>query len=358
LDGATPPPGDRAQAIDGFLLALLDGAERFAAANAPPRFALGAGPLDLTLEVGGALYARRLTAGFATPASGGNQGLRVIALDGAATGLGAPGDWHFPVTQRGHLERLHEQPALGLTARFDPDTLTWRVLSLPRRLAVVWTADAAGLPEWEDAAPLRDIIHWASAPHPWLLAHAACVGQGGRAGGRAVLLAGAGGAGKSTTTAACVLAGMQTTGDDFVLADPDARVAHALYDTIKLGPESLALLPGWAGAIANPGRDADQKARIHLRQARPGALASTLKLGALLLPAVSGAARTTIAPAQPGEAMRALVPSTAFLLRGGAAGAIRKAGVLARALPAFRLSLGPDPAEAAAVIAAFLRRGG
>lgn len=339
------------EAIDRFLLSLLDGAERFAAANQPQRFELRAGPLDLTLDVAGALYARRLTAAFAAPGTGRSPGVRVIALDGAATGLGAPGAWHFPVTQRGHLERLHEQPALGLTARFDPDTRTWRVLSLPRRLAVVWTADAAALPEWEDAAPLRDIIHWASAPEPWLLVHAACVG----AGGRGALLAGAGGSGKSTTTAACVLAGMQTTGDDFVLTDPGGGAAHALYDTIKLGPDSLDMLPGWAGAIANPGRDADQKARIHLRRARPDSLAPTLKLDALLLPTISGAPRTAIAPAPPGEAVRALVPSTAFLLRGGAAASIRKAGALARALPAFRLSLGRDPAEAAAFIAAFLR---
>jgi hypothetical protein len=53
--------------------------------------------------------------------------------------------------------------------------------------------------------------------------------------------------------------------------------------------------------------------------------------------------------------VRALVPSTAFLLRGGAAASIRKAGALARALPAHHLSLGRDPAEAAAAIAGFLR---
>jgi hypothetical protein len=238
----------------------------------------------------------------------------------------------------------------GLICRYDPGWGTWHVLSRARGLAVTWTADAADLPEWEDSCPLRDILHWHSSDADWLMMHAAGVG----AGGTGVLLAGAGGSGKSTTTAACVLAGLQTTGDDFVVVDPIRRHAHPIYDTIKLDESSLA---DWRHAVANPGRPADQKARLHLAQSRPDALArGGLALRAILLPTVTGATQSAIVPVSAAEAMRALAPSTMFLLRGGAAVSMRKITALLRALPAFRLGLGRDPMEAADAVAGFLAR--
>ncbi|MBS0560012.1 MAG: hypothetical protein JSR21_08160 [Proteobacteria bacterium] len=339
-------------AIDDFMDALLDRAEALAARHAPPADGFASGPLAFGLRTVGAGYRKRLTTALAfarnTPAP---IGLRVIALDGAA-GAGDPPGWDLPVTEPAHLERLHERP--GLVGRYDPDTRTWRVLSRARNLALTWTADAAALPEWEDSCPLRDILHWHSAGTDWLLLHAACVG----AGGAGVLLTGAGGSGKSTTTAACVLAGLATTGDDFVLVRPQAPPrAHALFDTIKLDDASLAALPSWRTAVANPARPHDQKARLHLGQARPGALARDgLALKAVLLPHVAGTARSRIAPASPAEALRALAPSTMFLLRGGAASGMAKIGALLRTLPAFHLALGADPMEAAAAVADFLER--
>ena len=342
--------GAAAPEIDGFLDGLLDHAEALAARHCPPGDRFVAGPLAFSLRTVGAAYRTRLTTALAFARDDmAPERLRIVALDGAA-GAGEPPAWDLPVTEPSHLERLHERP--GLVGRYDPDTRTWRVLSRARDLALTWTADAAALPEWEDSCPLRDILHWHSCGADWLLLHAACVG----AEGAGALLTGAGGSGKSTTTAACVLAGMATTGDDFVLVHPQPPPrAHALFDTIKLDEVSLAALPSWRRAVANPARPGDQKARLHLGHARPDALARDgLALRAVLLPHVAGAARTRIAPASRAEALRALAPSTMFLLRGGAAAGMAKIGALLRALPAFRVALGTDPLEAAAAVAAFL----
>ncbi len=341
--------------VAAFGAGLLDRAEQVAAAEHLPVQGFDFGPIRLGLQVAGGRYAARLTRaiGFAA-AEAAPDGLRVVALDGVASGLGEPPDWHFPVARQSHLERLHERPDLGLTLRWDPDTRTWRVLSAHRRLAAIWTADAAALPEWEDSAPLRDVLHWHAAGGPALLLHAAAIGQGGAG----VLLAGPGGSGKSTTTAAAVRAGWMTTGDDFVLIDPTTCRAHGLYDSVKLGPESLDLVPEFRAAIGNPDRPSDQKARIHLGEAWPELYARTIDLKALLLPVVTGAARSRIVPAGPGEGMRALVPTTVFLLRGVAVSVMTKSTALLRRLPSYRLELGRDPAEAVAAIGAFLEQRG
>ncbi len=337
--------------VEDFLHALLDHAENLAARHDAAADCFATGPIRMSLRTLGATYRRRLTGALGhARADAPAAALRCIALEGVA-GAGAPPGWRFPVTDTSHLERLHERPAL--VCRFDPDTTTWRVLSRARGLAVTWTADAAALPEWEDSCPLRDLLHFHSVGQRWLLLHAAGVGMAGTG----VLLAGAGGSGKSTTTAACVLAGLQTTGDDFVVVDPGTPRADTLYDTIKLDEASLAALPDWRGAVANPGRPADQKARIHLARSRPAALARDgLTLQAVLLPRVTGAARSAFAPASAAEALRALAPSTMFLLRGGQRATMQKITALLRGLPAFRLDLGREPIEAADAIAGFLAR--
>jgi hypothetical protein len=339
--------------IAQFGEALLDRAEQFAAAEPLRERSFDFGPIQVSLQVGGGLYAARLTRAIGFAATEADPtALRIIALDGAATGLGTPSGWHFPVTDKSHLERLHERPDLGLTMRWDPDTRTWRVLSAPRRLAAIWTADAAALPEWEDSAPLRDVLHWHAASGPALLLHAAGIGRNGAG----VLLAGPGGSGKSTTTAAAVLAGLMTTGDDFVLIEPATTLAHALYDTVKLDEASLELVPQFQATIANPHRSPEQKARIHLAEMRPESYARALRLKAVLLPVVTGAAQTRLVPAGAGAAMRALVPSTVFLLRGAAGSVLAKSTDLLRRLPSYRLELGREPLEAVSVIDDFLAR--
>ena len=169
------------------------------------------------------------------------------------------------------------------------------------------------------------------------------------------LLTGASGCGKSTTTGAALLRGHVTAGDDFVLVEPASSQAYALYDAIKLDRLSAQRLPALAADIANPDCKPPDKGYMHLFRKRPLSFASHMPISVILLPSLGGGPRTNITEASHGEAMRALVPSTILLVRGGEAETARKATSFIRGLPAYRCHLGSDPLEAADAVASFTR---
>jgi len=75
-----------------------------------------------------------------------------------------------------------------------------------------WVDDAAHLPYWSAAAPLRTLLHWCMEASGRQLLHAAAIGTAN--GG--LLLTGRGGLGKSSTALAGLLGGMDFAGDDYV----------------------------------------------------------------------------------------------------------------------------------------------
>ena len=112
-----------------------------------------------------------------------------------------------------------------------------------------WVNDAGALPIWEPSAPFRNLLHWSLADTGLAFAHAAVVGT--PAGG--VLLAGRGGAGKSTTAMVCVDAGWCYVADDYCVLDASGHpTAHALVRhgedlAVGVGPASP---PRASGAVA------------------------------------------------------------------------------------------------------------
>lgn len=339
---------------DAFIADTLDFAEARAAAlpsAVPYRF----GPLRIDLQIEGERLARRLSMAIrhaVCPAGG--DATRVIALDGTACGRRPP-EWNLPTYERRHLERLHVSPDGDRLLHHNPDTSNWTVLDRERGLAVTWTASADLLPDWEDSFPLRTLLHWLSAGHDCCLAHAAVVAQGGRA----VLLTGRGGSGKSTTTVAALFEGLSTCGDDFVMVDQAAPgpTAHCLYDTIKLDESALARFPEWAPRVANPERAADQKARVHLTDTMPGRLIRSAPLVGVVQPVITDDPHPSLRPVSPGVVLRALAPTTLFLLRGEEAVLADKLARLARALPTWQLRLTRDPRASAAYLGGWLGGG-
>jgi hypothetical protein len=247
-----------------------------------------------------------------------------------------------------HLERLHVSADRQIYVRLDEDTRTWHVFDRLRGLAAIWTQDASQLPDWEQSFPLRTLLNWLLAPSSWSLAHAAVVCIGGRG----LLLAGAGGSGKSTTTAACLGIGLETLGDDFVAVTAEGEPrAQALFDTLKLDRRSLAFFPELAvhAGVARTG-----KARIHLSGALPKQLRPSCSLAAIVVPRVTPGADTRLQPLPKTAALRALVPSTVFLTRGAEIETSTKLGALVRRLPTWELRIGGTPDQAARALAGLL----
>lgn len=326
---------------------LAFASERAAAlpAAVPYRF----GPLRLELQVEGARLARRLTMAIrhAVCEAGPGDAVRVIALDGAVCGRKPP-QWDLPTYERRHLERLHVSADGNRLLHHNPDTTNWTVFDRERKLAVTWTASADRLPDWEDSFPLRTILHWMSVGQPCCLAHAAVVERSGRA----VLLTGRGGSGKSTTTVAALFSGMRTCGDDFVMVDltKSGAVAHSLYDTVKLDGASLRRFAELQPNVANPKRAAEHKARVHLSDLMPDRLLESTPLHAIVQPVISDDVLPSLRKVDPGVVLRALAPTTLFLLRGEETILAGKLARLVRALPTWQLRLTRDPRASAAYL--------
>ena len=205
-------------------------------------------------------------------------------------------------------------------------------------------------PPWEPGAPLRAFLHWEYVAQGRRMTHAGSLGRDGRG----VLLAGAGGAGKSGTVLAGLLGGLSSVGDDYVLVDlsGDRARAYPIFTTLKqddrgtrrldldgmLGPRPL----NWQGKVQF--RTTDIEADI----ARDG-----LSIGAILLPRI-GANATRVSVASRSEAMLALAPSAVYQMPGERESGFRFFGRLVSLLPAYHLDLGPDPREIAEALSTFI----
>lgn len=233
------------------------------------------------------------------------------------------------------LPRLFGSPRVRMMV--PPDQRALNALDLGSRTAVFWTADIAGLPYWEDAAPLRTIFHWWTGSRGLQQIHAGAVGNA--SGG--VLLVGKGGSGKSTSTLACLCAGMLYGGDDYVVVEVGDRViAHSIYGSGKLQPRQLRHFDQLQAAVRYVPQEPDEKAVVFPYLIFPERVVRRIPIRALVVPVVKGPGATTVSPISRGEAMRALAPSTVYQLPGSSGDALARMSLLVRTVPAFRLEMG------------------
>lgn len=326
-----------------------------AAANAAtasgPSGEASVGPLRVTVAAAeGGLLERFLRGLARVPATGPGLPLRVHLLAGASGDTPPPPAWPLPSRTQQHLRRLHLSPGLRLYSW--NDGAVWYLHDPASAAAVYWAREAAAIPEWDYGAPLRNLLAWALHDVGRLLLHGAVIGRPERA----LLVAGAGGAGKSSTTLAALRrAGLQTVGDDFVALAPDGTTAEALFDTVKLDAPALERLGVPAAWVANPERPAGEKARLHLRSLLPEALAATLPVRALAVPRVVDSEASRALPLAPGAVLRALAPSSLFLIPGAEAERFRCLAALTQRLPCYALELGRDPQGVAELVEGLLR---
>jgi hypothetical protein len=274
----------------------------------------------------------------------------ISAFDAAVAGIRLP---RFPwgpadVRERGEVRGFNDDRVRTL---YETDSGMLSMLDIQGRRAFLAVDDQRRLMWWQRAAPLRTIFHWILSSTTRLLAHAAAVGDG--TGG--VLLAGAGGSGKSTTAVACATAGLRYAGDDYVLLDTSAMpVVHGLYATAKLTDASLAMLPA-LGRFLLPGSLEDEKRVIDMAHAFPRAIARMLPVGAIVLPWVAPRERARLVRASPADALRALAPTTIYQLPSNGGRALGQLAELVRRVPAFGLAIGDDLSAASRLISELVR---
>jgi hypothetical protein len=242
----------------------------------------------------------------------------------------------------------------------DASFVHWRVDRLPllyvvdrrRRRGFIWlAADAA--PEWELSRPACPVVHLLTTETSHVIAHGGAVSLHGHC----LLLAGRGGAGKTTAALACARAGWQYAGDDFFFADTSSGEVLPLYSSARLRIDMEA---AFADALsASRGRsqdDGDDRHELRLgRWLPPSQIAGGL-ITAILLPRRSGELRPRLTPATRTEAFNALFPTTRLLLPGPIGWVAEKLTRLVALSPAYHVDTGSTPELIPDAFAEFIAR--
>jgi hypothetical protein len=305
----------------------------------------GDGPLGATIANGWS------SAGASEPMPGGKRSLRIFVSHPALGAFPETAVWGEQVFDPIEFGRRLEEA--GLRGDYHHDLRYWQFYDAETGVGAQLMRDASGFPPWEPGAPLRSFLHWGYAARGMRLAHAGTLGHKGRG----VMLVGAGGSGKSGTVLAGLLNGLDSVGDDYVLVGLEGDVAaYPLFRTLKqdrAGWERLGLgarlsLPAslnWQG-----------KYQFHLEDVAVRPLPGRLTMTAMMVPRVSGASRTTIAPMSRKDAAVALTAPGLTQMPGDRTTGFRFFGELTRRLPCYEVLLGTDPKEIAATIGEFIER--
>ncbi|BCJ92212.1 hypothetical protein IZ6_29470 [Terrihabitans soli] len=238
----------------------------------------------------------------------------------------------------------------GLFASLYHELTHWHVLDIGRRVGVELMTGPTAFPPWETGAPLRPFLHWYYADRGMRLSHAGTLGVDGTG----VLLAGAGGSGKSGTVIGGLLHGLQSVGDDYVLLDlkEDVR-AYPVYATLKQDAEGFARL-GLAEHTDAGALNWQGKHEFRLNEISRVPVPDELRIRAMLVPRVARTAETKISPISRSQAMMALAVSSIYQMPGERESGFRFFSEATRRLPCFRLDLGRDPEEVSAAITRFI----
>jgi hypothetical protein len=360
-DGRAGPPPDAAEALPDVERRLAAFYERIEACFGEAA-AAGGGPIVVDYRIAGqpvrlrfAHHRLRALVGrafehLAVSTAGPDPAFTMSLWDSRASGVAMPRPpWSLrDYTQRGEIRGYGTR---RFRTSFHLHSGIFNMADLAAGRAVYWVRDAAAVPSYASSMPLLPILHWWTAQFGMQLVHGGVVGTV-RA---AALLAGQGGAGKSTTALACLGAGLDYVGDDYCLIQPDpAPRAHSVFCSARLHPPGLERLPFLRPLVSNPSDLASDKALVFLRDAFPARLAAELPVRVVLLPRVASQRATTSEPAPRAAAHRALTTVTLHNLPGAGAAAIETIARTVRQLPCYYLNLGSDRETLPAAIRAIL----
>lgn len=316
------------------LCEVLEDLARDAQRSLSHRRTVGLGPIPLTLQAGGLeplhTFAGSLVA--SSPASW--PPLQVTLVSGAEL----PWD-QLPEQIRPRGNEVLVARGEGRTALSSgPEQSVWLFRS-DQAAAMFWVPDLDALPPWERTSPLRSAARWWATLQGGAMVHAGAVGDGERC----VLLVGAGGAGKSTSTLACLDRGLQVLGDDYCLLQaPGAATAspsiHGMYRYAKLDERSLDLLPSLRERVMGPAWRGKWLVDLGITEAKAPSLAAVCEV-------VQDPSRPTrVESLSRMEALRALAPSTLFQQRLWERETWQALTATIRCVPTFRLVVN-DPRD-------------
>ena len=164
--------------------------------------------------------------------------------------------------------------------------------------------------------------------------------------GRAVIVAGSSGAGKSTVTLSCLAAGFDYLGDDFVvLSSPEGgtpHTVHAVYGTAHLDRDHLARFSALDRATEVPALPDGNKVVLRIADRFPDGFTLAARVQAIVLPRLAPGSPTLLRQAPKSAALLAMIPSSLFIRSSATPAAFRALAGLVEAVPAYWLEMGTD----------------
>jgi hypothetical protein len=264
----------------------------------------------------------------------------IFTWDSASSGVQVP-RFPFPGSAVGAGGAVDGFNDARFRAVYQDDGSGFHAVSLfdyGRRLGLVWFADYARIHWYEQAEPLRAAIHWALTNERRALLHASAVADARGA----VLLAGSGGVGKTTTTLASIQTGLNFVGDNYVLLSlDDEPTVYGLYGTAKLWPEAANRLPHVESLVRTVNVRQGEKIVLDVARHWPCQIATGLPIRAVVIPEITGSDTARVVPCSRGEALLALAPTTVLQLPRETTGLAAMAQLLRR-VPTYKLKLADD----------------
>jgi len=203
-----------------------------------------------------------------------------------------------------------------------------------RNIAYYAIRDLDALPWWVSGSPLQTILHVWMREQGMQLTHCASIANKKSA----ILLAGKGGSGKSTTLLACLEEGFDTLGEDYLLLGPDR--AYTVYQTAKWTPHTRKLFPSYESYIANPNVANREKALIYYKEIFPSQIAFSSPVHAIVSLRIGPS--THLEEGDLRTSLQSLLLSTAMQLPHPDPRTNSYLRSFAEPLAHYRLTLGPD----------------
>ena len=167
--------------------------------------------------------------------------------------------------------------------------------------------------------------------------------------GSGVLLAGESGDGKSTTTLACLMGGLDFLSDDHVwieAVDGNEFLGHGLYASVNIRAEQLESFESMAGHGIAGNHPREGKSLVFLHPLFPERIKSTTRIRAVAIPRIVESDKSRFSPAPKGEAALAMIRNSmlewSFKRMPNAAARFGRVSSLVNSVPCFHLELGQD----------------
>jgi hypothetical protein len=234
----------------------------------------------------------------------------------------------------------------GWAAAWEP--ARGRFIALQASTSIAVFARGSPVPPREVAEPLRPLLHWASVADGSLAVHAGALALGGDA----VLVAGPGGAGKTTFVRAGAGAGLDFLGDNIaeVVLGPDGPSVHGVFASLKV--RLPAAFPGALPEVS-AAFDALVQKDVYCFGAGAGAtFGRPARLRGLLV--VDGDGPAAPEPMSRADALFAIGPNSVAQYPLYERELFARCGELVRTVPAWRVGRLTTVAEHRAVVEALL----